>query len=153
MVNLESQKKTILLVEDNPDDVELTLLGLKKNNVANDIVVVQDGAEALDYLFCTGKYAERDASVMPVLILLDLKLPKVDGLEVLKRLRSDDRTKLVPVVILTTSEEETDLVQCYNNGANSYIRKPVDFIRFSEAIQQLKVYWLLLNETPPNHAS
>ena len=153
MVNLESQKKTILLVEDNPDDVELTLLGLKKNNVANDIVVAQDGAEALDYLFCTGKYAERDASVMPVLILLDLKLPKVDGLEVLKRLRSDDRTKLVPVVILTTSEEETDLVQCYNNGANSYIRKPVDFIRFSEAIQQLKVYWLLLNETPPNHAS
>ncbi len=153
MVNLESQKKTILLVEDNPDDVELTLLGLKKNNVANDIVVAQDGAEALDYLFCTGKYAERDASVMPVLILLDLKLPKVDGLEVLKRLRSDDRTKLVPVVILTTSEEETDLVQCYNNGANSYIRKPVDFIRFSEAIQQLKVYWLLLNEGPPNHAS
>ena len=153
MVNLESQKKTILLVEDNPDDVELTLLGLKKNNVANDIVVAQDGAEALDYLFCTGKYAERDASVMPVLILLDLKLPKVDGLEVLKRLRSDDRTKLIPVVILTTSDEETDLVQCYNNGANSYIRKPVDFIRFSEAIQQLKVYWLLLNETPPNHAS
>ena len=153
MVNLESQKKTILLVEDNPDDVELTLLGLKKNNVANDIVVAQDGAEALDYLFCTGKYAERDASVMPVLILLDLKLPKVDGLEVLKRLRSDDRTKLVPVVILTTSEEETDLVQCYNNGANSYIRKPVDFIRFSEAIQQLKVYWLLLNEGPPNQAS
>ena len=153
MVNLESQKKTILLVEDNPDDVELTLLGLKKNNVANDIVVAQDGAEALDYLFCTGKYAERDASVMPVLILLDLKLPKVDGLEVLKRLRSDDRTKLIPVVILTTSDEETDLVQCYNNGANSYIRKPVDFIRFSEAIQQLKVYWLLLNEGPPNHVS
>ncbi|MGR3175547.1 MAG: response regulator [Candidatus Scalindua sp.] len=153
MVNLESQKKTILLVEDNPDDVELTLLGLKKNNVANDIAVAQDGAEALDYLFCTGKYAERDASVMPVLILLDLKLPKVDGLEVLKRLRSDDRTKLIPVVILTTSDEETDLVQCYNNGANSYIRKPVDFIRFSEAIQQLKVYWLLLNEGPPNQAS
>ena len=153
MVNLESQKKTILLVEDNPDDVELTLLGLKKNNVANDIVVAQDGAEALDYLFCTGKYAERDASVMPVLILLDLKLPKVDGLEVLKRLRSDDRTKLIPVVILTTSDEEQDLVISYKNGANSYIRKPVDFIRFSEAIQQLKVYWLLLNEGPPNQAS
>jgi CheY-like chemotaxis protein len=153
MVNSESQKKTILLVEDNPDDVELTLLGLKKNNVVNDIVVAEDGAEALDYLFCTGKYAERDASVMPVLILLDLKLPKIDGHEVLKRLRSDDRTKIIPVVVLTTSDEETDMVQSYNSGANSYIRKPVDFIRFSEAIQQLKVYWLLLNETPPNHAS
>ena len=153
MVNIESQKKTILLVEDNPDDVELTLLGLKKNNVANDVVVAQDGVEALDYLFCTGKYAERDAGVMPVLILLDLKLPKIDGIEVLKRLRNDDRTKIIPVVVLTTSDEEKDLVQCYNGGANSYIRKPVDFIRFSEAIQQLKVYWLLLNESPPNHAS
>ncbi len=153
MANSESEKKTILLVEDNPDDVELTLLGLKKNNVVNDIVVAEDGAEALDYLFCTGKYAERDASVMPVLILLDLKLPKIDGHEVLKRLRHDDRTKIIPVVVLTTSDEESDLVDCYNGGANSYIRKPVDFIRFSEAIQQLKVYWLLLNETPPNHSS
>ena len=152
MANSKSQK-TILLVEDNPDDVELTLLGLKKNNVVNDIVVAVDGAEALDYLFCTGKYAERDASVMPVLILLDLKLPKVDGIEVLKRLRNDERTKIIPVVVLTTSDEEKDLVQCYNGGANSYIRKPVDFIRFSEAIQQLKVYWLLLNENPPNHAN
>ena len=153
MTNSESEKKTILLVEDNPDDVELTLLGLKKNNVVNDIVVAVDGAEALDYLFCTGKYDERDASVMPVLILLDLKLPKVDGHEVLKRLRSDERTKIIPVVVLTTSDEETDMVQSYNGGANSYIRKPVDFTRFSEAIQQLKVYWLLLNETPPNHSS
>ncbi len=153
MVNSESQKKTILLVEDNPDDVELTLLGLKKNNVVNDIVVAQDGAEALDYLFCTGKYAERDAGLMPVLILLDLKLPKMDGIEVLKRLRNDDRTKIIPVVVLTTSDEEKDLVQCYNGGANSYIRKPVDFVRFSEAVQQLKLYWLLLNETPPNHVS
>ena len=153
MVNLESQKKTILLVEDNPDDVELTLLGLKNNNVVNDIVVAQDGVEALDYLFCTGKYAERDASLMPVLILLDLKLPKIDGLEVLRRLRSDDRTKIIPVVVLTTSDEEKDLVQCYNNGANSYIKKPVDFVRFSEAVQQLKMYWLLLNEAPPNHVS
>ncbi|MFQ5687441.1 MAG: response regulator [Candidatus Scalindua sp.] len=153
MANSETEKKTILLVEDNPDDVELTLLGLKKNNVVNDIVVAQDGAEALDYLFCTGKYAERDAGVMPVLILLDLKLPKVDGHEVLNRLRSDDRTKIIPVVVLTTSDEETDMVRSYNGGANSYIRKPVDFIRFSEAIQQLKVYWLLLNETPPNPAS
>jgi two-component system response regulator len=153
MVNSESQKKTILLVEDNPDDVELTLLGLKKNNVVNNIVVAQDGAEALDYLFCTGKYAERDAGLMPVLILLDLKLPKMDGIEVLKRLRNDDRTKIIPVVVLTTSDEEKDLVQCYNGGANSYIRKPVDFVRFSEAVQQLKLYWLLLNETPPNHVS
>ena len=153
MEDLESQKKTILLVEDNPDDIELTMLGLKKNNVVNDIVVAQDGAEALDYLFCTGKYAERDASVMPVLILLDLKLPKIDGLEVLKRLRNDDRTKIIPVVILTTSDEEKDLVHCYKNGANSYIRKPVDFVRFSEAVRQLKVYWLLINENPPNHVS
>lgn len=153
MANSDLEKKTILLVEDNPDDVELTLLGLKKNNVVNDIVVAVDGAEALDYLFCTGKYAERDASVMPVLILLDLKLPKIDGHEVLKRLRSDDRTKIIPVVVLTTSDEEADMVQSYNCGANSYIRKPVDFIRFSEAIQQLKVYWLLLNETPPNHSN
>ncbi len=119
----------------------------------NEIVVAQDGAEALDYLFCTGKYAGRDASVMPVLILLDLKLPKVDGHEVLKRLRNDDRTKIIPVVVLTTSDEENDVIQCYNGGANSYIRKPVDFVRFSEAIQQLKVYWLLFNETPPNHSS
>ena len=153
MVNSESEKKTILLVEDNPDDVELTLLALKQNSVANDVVVAEDGVEALDYLFCTGKYVERDASVMPVLILLDLKLPKIDGHEVLKRLRNDDRTKIIPVVVLTTSDEETDLVKCYNGGANSYIRKPVDFARFSEAIQQLKVYWLLLNENPPNHAS
>jgi CheY-like chemotaxis protein len=153
MVDSESQKKIILLVEDNPDDVELTLLGLKNNNVVNEIVVAQDGAEALDYLFCTGKYAERDASVMPVLILLDLKLPKIDGLEVLKRLRDDDRTNIIPVVILTTSDEEKDLVHCYKNGANSYIRKPVDFVRFSEAVRQLKVYWLLINENPPNHVS
>ena len=153
MANSESEKKTILLVEDNPDDVELTLLGLKKNNVVNDVVVAVDGAEALDYLFCTGKYAGRDASVMPVLILLDLKLPKIDGHEVLKRLRNDDRTKIIPVVVLTTSDEEADMVQSYNSGANSYIRKPVDFVRFSEAIRQLKVYWLLLNETPPNHTS
>ncbi len=150
MTNIDSQKKTILLVEDKPDDVELTLRGLRKNNVVNEIVVAQDGAEALDYIFCTGAYAERDAKVMPVLILLDLKLPKIDGLEVLKRLRADNRTKLIPVVILTTSDEELDLVESYKNGANSYIRKPVDFVQFSEAVQQLKVYWLLLNECPPN---
>ncbi len=148
-----SEKKIILLVEDNPDDIELTLRGLKKNNVVNEIVVVEDGAEALEYLFCTGTYAQRDPEEIPVLILLDLKLPKVDGHEVLKRLRNDDRTKLIPVVILTTSDEEQDLYQSYSNGANSYIRKPVGFDGFSKAIQQLKVYWLLLNESPPNSVS
>lgn len=147
------KKKTILLVEDNPDDVELTIRGLKKNNVVNEIAVVEDGVEALDYLFCTGAYAQRDPEEMPVLILLDLKLPKIDGHEVLKRLRDDDRTKLIPVVILTTSDEEQDLHKSYSNGANSYIRKPVGFDSFSKAMQQLKVYWLLLNEPPPNGVS
>lgn len=150
------QKKTILLVEDNPDDIELTLRGLKKNNVVNEVAVVavvEDGAEALEYLFGTGAYAQRDLEDMPVLILLDLKLPKIDGHEVLKCLRGDDRTKLIPVVILTTSDEEQDLHQSYSNGANSYIRKPVGFDSFNEAIQQLKVYWLLLNEAPPNDVS
>ena len=149
----EAKKRIILLVEDNPDDVELTIRGLKKNNVVNEIAVVGDGAEALEYLFCTGAYAQRDVEEMPVLVLLDLKLPKVDGHEVLKRLRDDDRTKMIPVVVLTTSDEEQDLVQCYSNGANSYIRKPVGFDSFSKALQQLKVYWLLLNEAPPNGGS
>lgn len=149
----DSQKKIILLVEDNPDDVELTIRGLKKNNVVNEIAVVEDGAEALEYLFCTGAYAQRDPEEMPVLILLDLKLPKVDGHEVLKRLRDDVRTKLIPVVILTTSDEEQDLHKSYSNGANSYIRKPVGFDSFSKAMQQLKVYWLLLNEAPPSGVS
>jgi len=144
MTNVKS--KMILLVEDNPDDVELTLRALKKHNVTNGIVVVNDGAEALDYLFGTGVYAGRDISIMPVVIILDLKLPKVDGLEVLKRLRSDVRTKFVPVVVLTTSSEDEDLAQSYANGANSYIRKPVDFDQFSEAVRQLKMYWVLLNE-------
>ncbi len=145
-----SEKKIILLVEDNPDDIELTICGLKKNNVVNEIAVVEDGVAALEYLFCTGAYAQRNSKEMPVLILLDLKLPKLDGLEVLKRLREDDRTKLIPVVVLTTSDEEQDLYQSYTNGANSYIRKPVGFDGFSKAIQQLKIYWLLLNEAPPN---
>ncbi|MBT6051372.1 MAG: response regulator [Candidatus Scalindua sp.] len=149
----EDKKKIILLVEDNPDDVELTLRGLKKNNVVNEIAVVEDGAEALEYLFCTGAYAKRDPEEVPVLVLLDLKLPKIDGHEVLKRMREDARTKLIPVVILTTSDEEQDLVKGYSNGANSYIRKPVGFDSFSTAIQQLKVYWLLLNEAPPNGGS
>jgi len=139
----------ILLVEDNLDDVELTLRSLKKHNISNEVLVAHDGAEALEYLFATGAYAGRDTSIMPAVILLDLKLPKVDGLEVLQRLRADQRTKLLPVVILTSSKEEKDLVSSYSLGANSYVRKPVDFTQFSEAVKQLGLYWLLLNEPPP----
>ncbi len=139
----------ILLVEDNPDDVELTLRSLKKNNISNEVVLARDGAEALEYLFATGTYADRDTSLMPAVILLDLKLPKVDGLEVLRRLRADERTKLLPVVIVTSSKEEKDMVNGYSLGANSYVRKPVDFNQFSEAVKQLGLYWLLLNEPPP----
>jgi two-component system response regulator len=141
--------KYILLVEDNPDDIELTLRSLKKGNIMNEVVVVMDGAEALDYLFGTGSYEGRDTGIMPELVLLDLKLPKVDGMEVLKRLRADERTKLLPVVIFTSSNEEKDLVEGYNHGANSYVRKPVDFSEFAEAVRRLGVYWLLLNEPPP----
>lgn len=153
MTNINSQvtdpeSKSILLVEDNPDDVELTLRALNRHNITNGIVVANDGAEALEYIFGTGEYAGRDTSTMTVVVILDLKLPKVDGLEVLKRLRSDERTKFVPVVILTTSSEDQDLAQSYTNGANSYIRKPVDFEQFSEAVRQLKMYWVLLNEPP-----
>lgn len=143
------QKATILLVEDNPDDEALTLRALKKNNIGNKIFVVRDGAEALDFLLCTGTYADRDPREMPQLILLDLKLPKVDGLEVLRRLRSDKRTRLLPIVILTSSNEEQDLMEGYQYGANSYMCKPVDFNQFADAIRQLGVYWLVLNETPP----
>ncbi len=143
-------KKFILLVEDNPDDVELTLRALRKNNVENGVEVVRDGAEALDFLFGAGAYANRDTGILPVVVLLDLKMPKIDGLEVLRRLRSDKRTKLLPVVILTSSDEEQDIVQGYNLGANSYVRKPVDFAKFCEAVRQLKLYWFLLNEPPPN---
>ncbi len=140
--------KVILLVEDNPDDEELTMRALKKNNISNEIVVARDGAEALDYLFAKGDYSGRDTSVMPELILLDLKLPKIDGIEVLKQIRDDERTKLLPVVILTLSKEQQDLVNGYNNGANSYIRKPVNFKEFIEAVGQMGLYWLVLNETP-----
>jgi two-component system response regulator len=139
---------TILLVEDNPDDVELTLRAFKKNNIANDLVIARDGAEALDYLFGNGTYDGRDTSEMPRIILLDLKLPKVDGLQVLERLRADERTKLTPVVILTSSKEEQDLVRGYKSGANSYVRKPVDFNQFVEAVRQIGLYWLLINESP-----
>jgi len=142
-------KRTILLVEDNPDDVELTLRALKQYNVGNQIDVVRDGAEALEYLFTTGTYAERDASNMPAVVILDLKLPKVDGLEVLQRMRADERTKLVPVVILTSSKEEKDMINGYKFGANSYVQKPVDFTQFLEAARQLGLYWMVINEPPP----
>lgn len=141
--------RTILLVEDNPDDVDLTLRAFKKNNILNEVVVVSDGAMALDYLFGTGTYAGRDMARMPSVVLLDLKLPKVDGLEVLRRLRADERTRLLPVVILTSSKEEQDLINGYKLGANSYIRKPVDFNQFMEAARQLGMYWLVMNEPPP----
>jgi len=143
------QKRTILLVEDNPDDVELTLRALKQHNISNEIAVVRDGAEALDYLFATGPYAERDTSATPAVVILDLKLPKVDGLEVLQRLRADERTALIPVVILTSSKEERDMVNGYKFGANSYVQKPVDFTQFIEAARQLGLYWLVINEPPP----
>jgi two-component system response regulator len=141
--------KVILLVEDNPDDELLTLRALRKNNVLNEVVVARDGVEALDYLFGTGEYAGRDTGVMPQLILLDLKLPKIDGLEVLKRLRADERTRLLPVVILTSSREQQDMLDGYGLGANSYVLKPVNFEQFVQAIEQLKLYWLILNEAPP----
>lgn len=141
--------RPILLVEDNPDDEALTLRALRKNNIANAMSVVRDGAEALDFLFCAGAYASRDPREMPQVILLDLKLPKVDGLEALRRIRADERTRLLPVVILTSSREEQDLLQSYSLGANSYVRKPVDFNQFVEAVRQLGLYWLVLNEAPP----
>jgi two-component system response regulator len=139
----------ILLVEDNPDDVDLTLRAFKKSNVANEVVVVRDGVEALDYLFATGPHAGRAADDLPQLVLLDLKLPRLDGLQVLERVRAHPKTKLLPVVILTSSTEERDLAKGYALGANSYVRKPVDFQEFVEAVRQLGLYWLLLNQRPP----
>lgn len=141
--------KRILLVEDNPDDAELTLRALKKNNIMNEVVVARDGVEALDYLLGIGTHAGRDVDDTPTVVLLDLKLPKVDGLEVLKRMRADSRTKLIPVVILTSSREERDVINGYKLGANSYVRKPVDFNQFMEAAKQLGLYWLILNEPVP----
>ena len=140
--------KKIMLVEDNPDDEELTRRALRHNNIANDLYVAHDGAEALDYLLCRGPHTRRDVNDLPAVILLDLKLPKVDGLEVLRQLRADERTRLVPIVILTSSNEEQDVVSGYRLGANSYIRKPVDFDQFVSAVKQLGLYWLVLNETP-----
>lgn len=143
------QEKIILLVEDNPDDRDLTLQAFNKNKIHNKVVEAHDGVQALDYLFGTGTHAGRDLSIMPTVILLDLKLPRVDGLEVLRQIRADERTKLLPVVILTSSKEEQDLISSYSLGANSYIRKPVDFAKFNEAIIQLGLYWLVMNESPP----
>jgi len=144
-----AKKKMILLVEDNPDDEALTLRAFAKNKITNEIVVVRDGAEALDWVFAEGAYADRDGNELPEVVLLDLKLPKVDGLEVLRKIRENDHTKLMPVIILTTSEEESDRLAGYSLGANSYIRKPVDFQQFIEAVRQLGLYWLVLNESPP----
>jgi CheY-like chemotaxis protein len=141
--------KSILLVEDNPDDEALAIRALKRHHISNEIIVARDGVEALDYLFGRGTHIGRDTSIKPTVVLLDLKLPRVDGLEVLRQLRADDRTRLLPVVVLTTSSEEQDMLSSYSLGCNSYIRKPVDFVQFSEAIRQLGMYWLLINEAPP----
>jgi two-component system response regulator len=138
----------ILLVEDNPNDEELTLYALKKNKITNHVQIVHDGAEALEYLFCTGAYADRQINDPPKVVLLDLKLPKIDGLEVLEKIKADERTRTIPVVILTSSQEERDIVESYQLGVNSYIVKPVDFEQFTDAVRQLGLYWMLLNKTP-----
>lgn len=143
------EDRSILLVEDNPKDEELTLRALRKNRISNEVIVARDGVEALDFLFARGSHAKRDPAALPRLVLLDLKLPKLDGFEVMRQLRSHERTKLLPVVILTTSNEEQDRLAGYRSGANSYVRKPVDFNEFMEAVRQLGLYWLILNEAPP----
>ncbi len=143
------KNKKILLIEDNPDDIELTLRAFKKNNIMNEIVVKSDGVEALDYFFGKNGIANKEKESLPILILLDLKLPRIDGMEVLKKLRKDERTKLIPVVILTSSKEPSDLLSCYKLGCNSYIRKPVSFTEFTDMIKQLGFYWLIMNEIPP----
>ncbi|MBV9388615.1 MAG: response regulator [Chroococcidiopsidaceae cyanobacterium CP_BM_ER_R8_30] len=145
----DANHRVILLVEDNPDDEALAIRALKRHHIGNEIVVAHDGVEAIDYLFGIGMYEERDVSIKPTVVLLDLKLPCIDGLEVLRHIRENESTKLLPVVVLTTSNEERDLLDSYSLGCNSYIRKPVDFLQFSEAIRQLGMYWLLMNEPPP----
>jgi two-component system, response regulator len=139
--------KIILLVEDNPDDVLLTLRALQKNHIRNEVIVVQDGAEALDFIFCTGPYADRELKILPEIVLLDLQLPKLDGLEVIRRIRANERTRLLPVVILTSSNSDQDLVDGYQYGVNAYIRKPVDFKQFAEAVRRLGLYLMIVNET------
>ena len=143
------KNEIILLVEDNPDDADLVQLSLKQNNISNEVILARDGVEALDYLYCTGAYAGRDKTDMPAVILLDLKLPKVDGFEVLKRVRAEESTRLLPVVILTSSKEDQDTIKGYQLGANSYVSKPVEFNEFSQAVKQLGLYWLILNRTAP----
>jgi len=146
------KERTILLVEDNPDDEELTIRALRKNGIASDLVIARDGVQALDYLFGTGEWAGRDVDDLPAVVLLDLKLPRIDGLEVLERLRNDPRTRMLPVVVLTSSREEQDILRSYSLNVNSYVRKPVNFGEFTEAVKHLGVYWLLLNEIPPRGA-
>ena len=145
---MKEKHQVILLVEDNPGDAALTLRAFKEHRIKNEVVLARDGVEALDYLFGTGLHAGRDTGVLPEMVLLDLKLPKIDGIEVLKRIRADERTRLLPVVMLTTSSEERDVLASYSNGVNSYVQKPVNFERFSEAVRQLGLYWLLLNVHP-----
>ena len=142
------KNKVILLVEDNPGDIKLTKRALEQNQITNELIVAEDGEEALDYLFGTGQYAGRDIRIIPAVVLLDLKLPRIDGLDVLKKIRANDLTSLLPVVILTSSDQEEDIITSYKLGANSYIRKPVDFNQFAEAVRTLGLYWLLLNEPP-----
>lgn len=148
-----NENNAILLVEDNPDDVELALRAFRKNKICNRVAVARDGAEALDYLFGTGEFQNKPQNPLPQVVLLDLKLPKVDGLEVLKRIRENERTKLLPVVILTSSQEEQDMMDGYLRGANSYIRKPIDFTQFADAVAQMHLYWMVLNQAPPTPES
>jgi len=148
----EHQKGVILLIEDNPDDEILVVRALRKRNIGNPIVVCRDGAEALEYVFGTGKFAGRSPTDFPAVTMLDLKLPKVDGLTVLQRIRADERTRLMPVVVLTSSNQEADILRSYELGANSYVRKPVEFEHFMDAVHQLGLYWLILNEPPPDRA-
>jgi len=143
-------EKMILLVEDNPNDEELTLRALRKANIANEVFVARDGQQALDFLFGTGQHAGRELAKMPAVVLLDLKLPKLDGIDVLQRMRADPRTKLTPVVVLTSSSEDEDMLRSYQSGANSYVRKPIEFSAFAHAVTQLGMYWILINQTPPS---